>query len=630
MATRRRRRRGTVNKPAAGRQPLDHIKLQQMREDAKRDRQYFERDWRLNTAFISGEQQVGWNIKDGRLVELDVADGDQLPMRNFMLKISRTERSKILKTIPEARAVPVSTDATDEREARTMNSWFSQCREEWQFERRLRTATFWVVATGNVFLKWFWSGGKPQMTVVNPFDVYVDPYSPTIIDARWMMHSMFMSMDEAHETYGKKGNTSHLQETAMDAHSGIESRIFLPVGMFSGTGQQLPGAVITEYYQKPTVGDPAGRYIVFANSGIIYDSDFPYDHDMLPFTHVGHIERANSKYYASIMDAIRPIQIEANRAEADVVRNRNASQGKWFLPLNLELDQDPDAQFGQILRQIGGEPGLTPELIVPSTIPPWVAEEPMRLQSVAEDIAGQHEVSNAGVPGRVEAAQAIQLLQEADDALLKDVTHSLNEAVQLGFMMTAFNTKQFGDPKIIVQATDKDGKVAVDEMLTDELRMNFRIQVQTTTALPHTISGKWDRVMTLVQNQIISPQRALKLLGLTTEDPDFNDDQQDRNRQYEYNKRMAKGEIVRPALWENHTACLDELNKYRKTSEFDQLPENTKAIFAFHATEREEMQKIVAQNEAELMMIAQGGAIGAEGGQQVQPPAPGPAGQVVS
>lgn len=627
---RRRRRRGTVAKPAHGRTPLDHISLEAKIEEAKRDRQYFERDWRLNTAFISGEQQVGWNIKDGRLVEIAVADGDQLPMRNFMLKISRTERSKVLKTVPEARAIPVSMDANDEREARIMNAWFSQLREEWQFERRLRTAIFWVVATGNVFLKWFWGNGKPQVMVVNPFDVYVDPYSPTMIDARWMAHRMFMSMDEAHEVYGKKGDTSHLKPSVMDAHSGIESRIFLPTGSFGGGGaQQLQGAVITEWYQKPTPSDEAGRYIVFANSGIIYDSEFPYEHEMLPFTHIGHIERANSKYYASIMDAVRPIQIEANRAEADVIRNRNASQGKWYLPLNLELDSDPDATFGQILRQIGGDPGLTPELIVPSTIPPWVAEEPARLQAVAEDIAGQHEVSNAGVPGRVEAAQAIQLLQEADDSLLKDVTHSMDEAVQLGFLMTAYNTKQFGDHKVIVQATDKEGRIAVEEMLTDELQMNFRIQVQTTTALPHTISGKWDRVMTLVQNQIVSPQRALKLLGLTNEDPDFNDDQQDRNRQYEYNKRMAKGEVVRPAMWENHTACIDELNRYRKSSEFDQLPERIKAIFAFHGAERKEMQKIVAQQEAELVMIAQGGAP-QQGGQQVQPPQAGPAGQVVA
>jgi hypothetical protein len=258
-----------------------------------------------------------------------------------------------------------------------------------------------------------------------------------------------------------------------------------------------------------------------------------------------------------------------------------------------------------------------------------VADEPARLQAVAEDIAGQHEVSNAGVPGRVEAAQAIQLLQEADDSLLKDVTHSMTEAISVGFMMTAHNTKQFGDHKIIVQATDKTGRVAVEEMLTDDLRMNFRIQTQTTTALPHTITGKWDRVMTLLQNQVISPQRALKLLGLTNEDPDFNDDQQDRNRQYEMNKRMAKGEVVRPALWENHDACLDELNRYRKSSEFDQLPERTKAIFAFHEQERKEMRKAVAQEEAALMMILQGGAQGAQQG-GVQMPQPGPAGEVVS
>jgi hypothetical protein len=598
-----RRKRGTVAKSAGRQAPLDHLKLDEMLQLALRSRKPFESDWWMNVAYISGAQQVSWNLDTNRILELELPDGDDLPIRNFMLKISRTERAKVLKTIPSPVATPLSDDSTDEHEARIMNAWFEFVKDEWKFEKRLRTAVFWAIATGNVFFKWFWSDGMPQMTVVNPFDMFIDPYADTMMDARWMIHRLFMSMEEAHETYGDAGNTKMLTESTVDTQSGVESKIFTNLGF--GTAEHLPGVYINEYYQPPRAKDPAGRYIVYTQHGVIYDKPYPYDHNQLPFTHMGHIERANSKYYASIMDAVRLIQDEANRAESRNIQNANISQGTWFLPMTLELDAEPDGSPRQILRQIGGDPGLEPIMITPNSLPAWVAEEPNRLQAVAEDISGQHEVSNAGVPGRVEAAQAIQLLQEADDELLKDVMHSMEEAVADGFFMTASNTRQFGDPQIVVQAYDKSGRIEVDTMKTDELKLNFRIRVTTTTALPQTISGKWDRVMTLLDRQAIPMEQALKMLGLTNENPDLNQDQTDRNNQYRYNKTMAKGTVVRPSLWENHQACLEELDKYRKTAEFAELPDRVKMIFSFHEYERKKMRLQVAQEEAQLQQLIQ-------------------------
>jgi hypothetical protein len=598
-----RRKRGTVSAPSGDRKPLDVNELIAMKDRAKRSRRVFERDWWLNTAFISGDQFVEWNVTTDRLVEIDLPDPDMYPIRNFMLKISRTERAKILKTIPRPVALPVSDNGDDEHQARVMNAWFSHLFDVWQFERRLRTAIFWTVATGNVFLKWFWAGGMPQVAVVNPFDMYVDPYASSMMDARWMIHSMFMSKDHAIEVYGPK--VKQVREDTLDSHNAVEARIFANLGFGGNADTDLPGVTANEYYQPPTEADPAGRYIVFMGQHIIYDGPFPYDHGRMPFTHIGHIERANSKYYESIMDAVRPLQIEANRAESRVIQNVNLSQGIWYLPMTLEVDQEPDGSPRQIIRQIGGDPGMEPVLITPNTIPPWVADEPQRLQMVAEDIAGQHEVSNAGVPGRVEAAQAIQLLQEADDALLKDVMHSMEEAISEGFWQTAYNTKQFGDPKIVIQAYDKSGRVEVEELMTDKIDMAFRVKVQTTTSLPSTISGKWDRVMTLVQNQLIQPSQALRLLGLTNDNPDLNDDQSDRNLQYRYNKAMLKGIVVRPNPWENHEACLDELNKFRKSAEFANAPERIKMIFSFHEYERKKQRQQVAEEEARLQALVQ-------------------------
>ena len=96
--------------------------------------------------------------------------------------------------------------------------------------------------------------------------------------------------------------------------------------------------------------------------------------------------------------------------------------------VHVELEQDPDNLTGQKLEW-SGPPEFEPTLVTNSALPPWVQEEPARLQAIMEDLAMQHEVTNAGVPGRVDSGSAIQLLQESDDSVMKDTIHSLEEAV---------------------------------------------------------------------------------------------------------------------------------------------------------------------------------------------------------
>ncbi len=178
---------------------IDLPRLQERLELAKRGRRPYEQDWYLNIGYIAGEQWINVSSYDpvSRVVEL-YEDGPT-PVHNNFIKIARTERAKIMKTAPVPSALPITDDAKDMHAAQIINAYYRYLMDEWDYTSRMRSASYWLVATGNVFFKWYWANGEPRMAVVPPFDVYPDPYARTFRDCRWFIHQQFLDEETAME-----------------------------------------------------------------------------------------------------------------------------------------------------------------------------------------------------------------------------------------------------------------------------------------------------------------------------------------------------------------------------------------------------------------------------------------------
>lgn len=608
---------------------LDIIEMERRKEYARKSRRQYEGDWWRNIAFVNGEQYVEWDLTTNRLIELVQQPGTERTIHNICMPITRRERAKILKMLPIVEALPKTESEDDQWMARVLNAQFRNWRTKWKMDRRIRNASFWIVTTGNVWLKWFWDTNKNDgcMAVVPPFDVYPDPYAKSMVDCRWIIQSQFFDLEAAEEKYNKK-----FEPSKTEVLTGVEGRLY--ANYTDGIDSDLPGVVVNEYWEPPSKTRKDGAYIVYAGNDVVYSGKFPYRHGHMPFTHIGHIERSNSKWYSSVMDYMRGPQIELNRVESQILENRNLANGKWFIPFSLELEAEPDASPRQVLRASGGPPDAAPQFIEIQALPSWVAGESERIKQFAQDIAGQHEVSRGGVPGRVEAAQAIQLLQETDDEVLKDTIHSLEEALAEGHWQMASLLKQFGKPDQMLKAYDKDGLVEVYQFKRDSIPEDDELKVvtQTTTGLPQSIAGRWDRVLNLWQYKIIEdPKQVMELLNLAPESPDLLPEIEDKKQAYRENKLMAgfldgEAKPIEPKQWNNHAVHIEEHRRYMNTEEFDKLDPETQQYFLFHLEQHEQMQMTDAQKAAELQMAAQGqpppGAVPPEGA--MPPEAGGP------
>lgn len=624
---------------------LDKVELERRLEMSRRARRLYERDWMLNLAYLSNEQYVDYVLDTGRLVDRDIPDDQTATVFNECFRITRTERAKIMRSSPKPRALPAKDNEKDIMTARILDAYFAQLMWEWNFESRFRNASFWIVATGNVFFNWYWTNGPDgepdtggnHMDIVSPFEMFVDPYPKRMDECKWMIQAKFMDLETAWESYADIAGShpEHLVQSEPEQYSRHEQRVYTDLGMGGMGGPPLEGCTVYTYYEPPRPSRPLGRYVIFTQSGIVFDSEYPYAHGLMPFTHAGHIERSSSKYYASLLDYERGPQDELNRAESQMIENRNLSQGKWIIPAEVELDQLPNAQARQILKITGGPPGTLPTWETPNTLPSWVTGEPDRIRQTMNNIANQHEISQGGVPGRVESGQAIQLLQETDDSVMKDTIHSLQEALARGFWISSALFVQYGKPEMIVQTYDDHGLVEVKRLLKDNIDLTFRVRVNIASSLPANIAGKWDRVLNLTQYAIVTPQEARKLLDLTIDEPSLDFTLKDRKDAKRENWKfldtkvfydeetgafdIPPEEVMIPIPEEDHQVHIFEHEDFMKGEEFKKAHPWNQTYMRLHVGEHYKLRISRAEQEVMYQQVLSGATLAPPQGEEAPP-----------
>jgi hypothetical protein len=363
---------------------------------------------------------------------------------------------------------------------------------------------------------------------------------------------------------------------------------------------------------KPCRRYPQGQYAVWTADKLLVEPDkFPYAHGHIPFTQIGVIPLPGTFHYDSHVKYMRPAQMELNKYHAQRITIRsNFASPKWFIPPGLELEALPDDSPNQILK--GGDqaaPGVMPVLIQPAAMADnnegqWVTEEMMH-------IVGLHEVSQGQVPGRVEAARAIELLKEADASRLSELLDTIRVSISEGYWQVLMLAKQFAPEKVVVQAYSREGVPEVKEFMTRDISPGMQVNVTLGTGLARTQAARHDQLIRLWEAQVIQdPERMAEMLDLpvpaTLSSRTF-DIRKARNENIE----ILKGEAIMPNSWDDHEIHLREHNNTRKTADYQLSSDEAKKKFEFHCETHEKLQiqelAKVAQKSALIQQLAGGG-----------------------
>lgn len=582
---------------------------EELKQTAARARLPFDKDCWLNLAFYLDEQYVEWIDSAQVIRRIPRPEGLEhapRPVVNKIMHFCSQAHASALQDKPTVDVLPASDSVLDISESMVARAYARYVAESQvgDLDSALGDAVLWAVVGGEGFLKWIWNPRlkRPDIVSCSPFDVYSDPYARSFTKARYVIHSQFLDVEQVYDIFG-------VELKPEEAQRADELRVALLREM--GQSPVLRGVTVNELWMKPTRRHPQGLYVVWSGKHVLVEPQkFPYEHDRLPFTQIGMVPRPGGLHHMSVVKYLRSPQMELNKYHAQRIEIREAfANPKWFIPSELEMDADPNDSPRQILRG-NGPPGAKPEILLPTGFPDnrdgeWIVDEMM-------NVVGQHEVSQAQVPGRVEAAKAIELLKESDVSRLTELRRTMKAAIGEGMWQVLMLAKQYEREEIIIQTYSREGVPEVRRFKTDKWKPGMRVITTMGTGLARSRAARQEQLMLWWQNGLIQdPELVAELMEIpvpTLIPTKAADIRLARNENYE----LAKDTAIEPNSWDDHDLHIREHNNFRKTAEYVELGKDEKLKFEHHVQRHEalhidQLQKLVQKQQLVAAATGQGG-----------------------
>jgi hypothetical protein len=288
-------------------------------------------------------------------------------------------------------------------------------------------------------------------------------------------------------------------------------------------------------------------------------------------------------------------------------------------------------------------PGLgKPEPLQLQQLPAYVLNELPVIKADMDDISGQHAPSRGMAPGQgVTAATAIAFLQEKDDNIMTPTYDSIEAGIQKTARHTLIDVQEKWDVPRIVRVTGMDG--AFDAVELKGAQISTDIKVEGGSALPDSRPARQAFLMEMfTSGAITSPmlldmldfggvkkltaqiridkdqaaRENLRLKQLTEEDiMMYNEEkvmefQMGQNEQSENGAPMYNPDdpatfppMVEVHDYDNHEIHVLTHNNYRKSQEFETLPEPVKQEFNRHIRLHQAYLNMVAQQQMQQAMM---------------------------
>lgn len=593
-----------------------------------------ERVWYTSIAWYKGNQHLIWNDRNKSLEAPPAPDYRVRMIANKIQPLVRTVASKLYKGTPEWDVVPARTDTESMHTAQIAsmvltNNWYNL-----RMPEKMLQMMHWLVTCGNVFVKQVWDPdiglplsipdgffdadeeyedlytGDIVSEIVSPFKKLIDPNAETYDEAYWSVESKPVHVEVLADKHPKARDLKEVHNSTTMGQNWIE-RIKHMRSSVNGPqlgythGIQNDTITVHEIYVKPHGNGKfkKGAFAIVAGNMVLQKGDHPYSHGELPYAHVYEIDVPGRVWATSTLEQLLPLQQSYNRTRSQGMEIRNImSAPKWLVPKGSGVKND--ALTGQPGEIIEHNPTLAPTMVSPPSMPSNLDRLIAQDTQDMEDISGIHEVSNAQAPGQVRGTGGIMALLEADDTKLAPVTRQIEYATARMGRQNLSITAQYVTEERMARALGPNDELVAFSFTGRSLigrqgipGLNyFDVRVKTVQGLPSSPAAQQAMVTDLIQAGLFNPrenakdrQMLLRLLSLGSTESHIDGSRVHRSRQLHEISQISLGVPVVVQKFHDHEIHLDELDKFRNSTRYDELPEDVKAQLEIHAETHKQM-----------------------------------------
>lgn len=607
-------------------------------------RRPFERKWVINLAFLAGRQYVFFNSSAHLLQQLKRVKGRLRNVDNQLVRRWGRQVSDLIATAPIMCVVPESTEDQDIKAAKVGDKVLKSFWRSNKMRKKVRQMAGWIYSCGNVFLDDRWNprlgpteidkksgellyAGDADCGVWSPFEVLAPATILGDVDLHafpWMIKVRFRELGWISSNYEKRG-----KEVKAEQMHAPHSSITGLMGYFTGIAPtKVPGAMVIDFYMKPNAEYPKGLFLTGANGIILQKEEWPIDYY--------HIEQFKDLDVpglfwgkATLEDGI-PLQKTWNRTISSIDEfNRIVAKGKGLVPRGADLETHPDDTHGEWITYTPVL-GHKPEFMTHKGLPQTMQWSLATVQTSLQDLFSQHEVTRGTNRPDLRSGEMARFLRE-QDARGSIPTHAVFEESMEAVMARVLKRIQKGySGERMLKVEGNEGEFEVFAFKGADLRNNTDVSVRKDSSLP---DSRVAREMQIKENykeglygEPRDPKVRRRVLNMI-EDAEvkdiFNELRLDETYARWENQILLRGEVDKVLInqYDNHAVHIEELNKFRKTLEYQKRKaEDYKGFMAIEALFDEHEgthQKLLAEQEeaamkkrAEFERLVKGGGEG--------------------
>lgn len=605
-------------------------------EDGSDDLKVERREWWVNSCFLAGEQWIAWDRHRGNVVELSrdpsrtriVFDRVGPNMDSLMGRLT----AKPLRFESKPTASDDATVAAAKLAENVLNT--SHDEQEWEEVRAKEILDAYQGATSLVYLEWdptkgevleFDEGtervvgtGEIELCARAVTEFCLQPQIRDPYDTQWWCTGVAMARTEAKRRYKMKD--------LPPADAGIgKSALQARVHTESGGSPYNDSCLVITCWQIPK--DGAKGWVATAIGDELVDGphDWPYPFDEPNFALFTQTMTTHRWQGRTVLTKVQQPQVAYNAIQSAIVEacklagNSRIAIDEMSVGITDELTDEPGEML--VYSSSSGQkpywltaPGPTRGLVV-------TAEN---VDHIISDLMAVHDISRGDINVNRTPSSSIAQLSEKDDTPLGRFAH--NQATGWGrlarLILKTYEAKVTESRTVQIMARGREA-VATQKWNGKMLRGQTNVSVPLEATKPYSRVAA--RQAAIEMYQIVPPGTIspVKLLELMGEDPDdaLESLDPDAAKAKRENVMMAAGEVAMPAPFDDHAKHISEVNAFRKSAAYEQLPPEFRQLVDMHAKAHETLHAEEMANQMGQEMAIPGSS--------ARPQANAPVGSVI-
>lgn len=550
----------------------DVLKRYQAAKEVKRN---YERNGKLNLAFIKNEQWVTYDKTTDNLKLM-------LPEAQKPRLTSNLIRKRLRREFGEFTAIPpnISVRCTTQEQSKKVYYYLDDIMRTYKYLNEFKTALKWAQQTGTGGVKRYYDfgagpaygnvrGGAPLILACSLFEMSWDPFASSPDEASYVFYEKLRSQEYVKLKWGKEvagGGTGLLYPSIYAMRVRVKP-------------QNVPSVLVTEYWERPNAENPQGRYMVFAEAKeVLYDGPNPYaEFDPIPFSIVRYDPDAGELYGDTWVTEARQPNVLYNRLRSDMLENAaKLSNPPLISPLGA-ITGDVEMNPGDIIKYnpMAIQGGKIDQLKI-EPFPPQVVNTLKQIEQEVDEAANIS--TRAGMPRGVRSAQQFSALQRDQDQARQPILDEYAEMIKDTLQGVLRQTRHFMKLPRYVYAGNEAILFKGDDIPDDAL-----VVVKAELKPVPPTQEEQQMLFSLLDRRIVQdPRPIVRLAHYGNSEEVFKDIDLDSQQQQRENRKMLEGVPVQVEDWHNHLIHLAELNRFRKTEDFEKLPPQIQALFNQH------------------------------------------------